>query len=129
MARMDWTRIFVAAPGLRPTASDAFIPIKPTPSAAPRAASPTCMLPANSAIMGMTDIYLPFFGFCPAAAIEHGPAGRNRWLSQCAVSGVPSLVLADQHGEDCGQQHEDQRLHQAHEQFQKIKRDGQQPTK
>ena len=27
MARIDWTRIFVAAPGLRPTASEAFKPM------------------------------------------------------------------------------------------------------
>jgi len=29
MARMDWTKTFVEASGLRPTASEAFMPIKP----------------------------------------------------------------------------------------------------
>ena len=45
MDRIDWTRIFVDATGLRPTASEAFAPIKPTPMAAPSAARPTCILP------------------------------------------------------------------------------------
>ena len=39
--RIACTRIGVAAPGFRPTASDAFMPMKPTPMAAPRAARPT----------------------------------------------------------------------------------------
>src|SRR5215471_14962896 len=43
--RIDCTRIFVAAPGLRPTALDAAIPIRPTLRAAPTAARPTWMLP------------------------------------------------------------------------------------
>src|SRR5206468_5397532 len=73
MARMDWTRIFVAAPGLRPTASEAFIPMSPTPRAAPRAARPTCRFPVSSANIGINDIYVfPFFYGSAAPAIEHG---------------------------------------------------------
>src|SRR5512136_1043781 len=56
MARIDWTKIFVAAPGLRPTASEAFMPMKPTPRAAPSAARPTCRLPVSSARIGINDI-------------------------------------------------------------------------
>src|SRR5437899_2459269 len=73
MARIDWTRIFVAAPGLRPTASDAFMPINPTPMAAPSAAKPTWTFPLSSANIGINDIFT-FLSFCgsTAPAIEHG---------------------------------------------------------
>ena len=46
MARIAWTKIFVDAPGLRPTASEALTPINPTPTAAPNAAKPTCEVAA-----------------------------------------------------------------------------------
>src|SRR3954465_12982098 len=59
IARIDWTNIAVAAPGLRPTASDALAPINPTPIAAPRAARPMWILPViPSANMGINDIYI-----------------------------------------------------------------------
>src|SRR6267143_5555410 len=75
MARMDWTRIFFAAPGLRPTASEAFMPLTPTPKAAPSAAKPTCTFPVSSANIGINDIYI-FLSllFSAAPAIEHGQA-------------------------------------------------------
>src|SRR6185295_9985398 len=78
MARIDWTRIFVEAPGLRPTASEAFMPMKPTPRAAPRAARPTWMLPAISASMGLMVIRFAFrFCYCSTVpAIEHGQTGE-----------------------------------------------------
>src|SRR6516165_9643408 len=41
MARIDWTITGVGDPMIRPTASDAFAPMKPTASAAPSAARPT----------------------------------------------------------------------------------------
>src|SRR5215467_6796559 len=73
MARIDWTNIFVEAPGLRPTASEAFMPMNPTPSAAPSAARPTCVFPVISANIGVSVIsFLSFFS--PAPAIEHGQA-------------------------------------------------------
>src|SRR5580765_5470403 len=97
MARMDWTRIFVAAPGLRPTASEAFIPIKPTPTAAPSAAKPTCRLPVISANIGINDIYLlPFFAFPAAPAIEHGQTAE---IFNSMMGLGPLFMLADQHGE------------------------------
>src|SRR5882724_13473772 len=46
MARIDWTITAVAAPGLRPTASDAFAPMAPTARDAPTAARPTCRFPS-----------------------------------------------------------------------------------
>src|SRR5215472_123129 len=98
MARIDWTRIFVAAPGLRPTASDAFIPMKPTPRAAPSAANPTCTFPLSSANMGINDIYVVSF------------LSVARWLPRLntvkpakfkSVVRLPRffIVLTDQHGE------------------------------
>src|SRR5947207_15878423 len=110
MARMDWTRIFVEAPGLRPTASEAFIPMKPTPIAAPSAANPTCRFPViPSANIGISDIYLPFFAFSAAPAIEHGQA-----VEILVMRGfVPFFVLTNQHREHGGQQHEHQRLNKA----------------
>ena len=57
---MDITMILVEAPGLRPVASAAFAPTKPTPMADPSAASPTWMLPDISAIRGNNDMLLFF---------------------------------------------------------------------
>src|SRR6188768_944977 len=45
MARIDCTMIFVDAPGFRPTAMDAAVPIRPTLIAAPNAARATWILP------------------------------------------------------------------------------------
>src|SRR6185369_8490190 len=55
--RMACTRIFVAAPGLRPTASEAFMPMKPTPRAEPKQASPMCRFPVISASNGVNILY------------------------------------------------------------------------
>src|SRR5690242_19159406 len=116
MARMDWTNIFVEAPGLRPTASEAFIPMKPTPMAAPSAAKPTCVFPVISANIGVSVIsFLSFFSAAPA--IEHGQAVeivssvRCRWCL---------LVLAHQQCEYRREQHEHQRLDKSHQQFHEI---------
>src|SRR6267378_7538714 len=110
MARMDWTRIFVAAPGLRPTASEAFMPMKPTPIAAPSAANPTCRFPViPSANIGISDIYLPFFAFSAAPAIEHGQAVEILMMRRFLSLGV----LTNQHREYSGQQHEQERLDKA----------------
>src|SRR6187200_1472960 len=93
MARIDWTSTFVDAPGLRPTASDAFIPIIPTAMAAPKAANATCKLPVIVSILSS--------GF------------YDRVL----------FVLTQQEREHRSQQHEHQRLNQPHEQLQKIEGD------
>src|SRR5215831_5936812 len=104
MARMDWTRIFVEAPGLRPTASEAFMPIKPTPRAAPSAAKPTCRFPVICSV----------FPFSAAPAIEHGQVVgiHHSIVRGCGCGSF--FMLANQQGEDRGQKHEDQRLDQSH---------------
>src|SRR6266496_2355593 len=115
MARIDWTRICVEAPGLRPTASEAAMPIKPTATAAPIAAKPTCMFPIIS-------LLLPF----PAAtAVEYVQAAEKS-SSVCARRSF-FLMWTHQQSEHRAQQHEHHRLHQAHEHFHEIKRDRQEP--
>ena len=74
--RLD--QIGVAAPGLRPTASDAFMPMMPTARAAPRAARPTCRLP-------VIVFVLPVMRRAPARI------GRAPCLVQpCAAAAPPS---------------------------------------
>jgi hypothetical protein len=51
-------RMGVAAPGLRPTASDALDPISPTARAEPTAARPMCTLPAISAMVVMFMVFV-----------------------------------------------------------------------
>jgi hypothetical protein len=85
MARMDCTRIFGAAPGLRPTASEAFAPIIPTAMAAAKQATAMWRLPVTSASIGMN---ISFLSACSAvAAIEHGPAAEI-----CRASAAPRDV-------------------------------------
>src|SRR5947207_7004455 len=104
MARIDWTRICVEAPGLRPTASEADMPIKPT-----------CMFP-------IMWFLLPF----PAAtAVEYVQAAEKS-SSVCARRSF-FLRRTHQQSEDRAQQHEDQRLHQTHQHFHEIKRNRQVP--
>src|SRR6266403_1925001 len=112
--KMDWTRIFVAAPGLRPTAVEAAVPIKPTPTAAPAAARPTWIFPANmfpltsaTANNGTIDIYPSFLWFLVGFEDEHGPAGEVRVSSFMLGCRGLFLMLANQQGEDSSQQHED----------------------
>src|ERR1700692_2732954 len=128
MARIDWTRIFVAAPGFRPTASEAFMPMKPTPRAAPSAAKPTCTFPFNSANMGINDIYISFLSVARQLPRLNTvkPAKLLKSVVCCLVT---FLMLANQHGEDGRQQHEDEGLDKAHQQFHEVKWDRQQPTK
>src|SRR4029434_4132939 len=101
--RIDWTRTGVAAPGLRPTAMAAPAPIKPTPIAAPSAARPTCRLPAISFLLRL---------FRDNHSQERRAAEHT---SSACARGFFSLVLTNQQSEDRAQQHEHQRLHQAHE--------------
>src|SRR5690242_2320847 len=113
--RMDWTRIFVAAPGLRPTAVEAAVPIKPTPTAAPAAARPTWIFPPTivpvtsaTANNGTIDIYPSFLYFLVGFEDEHSPAGEVHLSSFMLCWGL-FLMLANQQGEDSSQQHEEDR--------------------
>src|ERR1043166_78207 len=99
--RMACTRIFVAAPGLRPTASEAFMPMKPTPRAAPSAANPTCTFPLSCANTGINICAVLSFFVSPAPAIEHGQTGEIRLLV-VRLAGF-FFMLADQHGKDGGE--------------------------
>src|SRR5947208_2904962 len=105
MARIDCTRILVAAPGLRPTAVEAAPPIKPTPMAAPRAARPTWILPIMASCLSL-----------PESRASSRVRGRGRFF----------FVLTDEQRENGGQQHEHQGLHEAHEQLHEVERDGEQ---
>src|SRR5215207_7333626 len=98
MARIACTMILFDAPGLRPTAAEAWPPIRPTAIAAPRAASPTCMLPV--------------IGIVLSGSRRHRHAVRTRQPSAVGCPGPRFLVLADEQREDCRQQHEHQRLYQ-----------------
>src|SRR5579859_4064278 len=98
IARIDCTRIGVAAPGLRPTASEAFMPMKPTPSAAPSAARPTVRFPLSSANIGVI-IYVPFLLLSPSApAIEHGQTAEISFKSMVRLF-VALVMRHDQHRE------------------------------
>src|SRR6516164_9759568 len=89
MDRIDCTRILVDAPGLRPTAVEAAMPIKPTPMAAPAAASPTWMLPlrrlppgrlppsSGVVISANIDIYPSPFRFLAVLSHLTGPYRQN----------------------------------------------------
>src|SRR5215510_12760256 len=112
MARIDWTRILVAAPGLRPTASEAFMPINPTPSAAPSAANPTCRFPLISATIGINDIY-DFLSLAQRLPRLNTVKPLKSILSM--LPGPMSLVLANQHGKHRRQQHEHQCLNKTHQ--------------
>src|SRR5438552_9150730 len=125
MARMDWTRIGVAAPGFRPTADEAPMPIKPTPTAAPSAAKPTCTFPFISAKTGINDIYVFLSFFSPAPARSTVEPVKS--LKSMVRFSVP-LFLTYHHGEDRRQQHEDQRLDKTNQQLHEIKWNRQQPA-
>src|ERR1700678_4457917 len=75
MPMTAWTRIFVEAPGLRPTASAALKPTRPTPMAAPRQPRPPWMLPVISAI---TDVMLSslFWWIAAVRALGTVPAEK-----------------------------------------------------
>src|SRR5688572_392482 len=115
MARIDWTRIFVEAPGLRPTAVEAAMPINPTLIAAPSAANATCTLPVIWVVLSLCRV--------PQARI---PTSIALLSVRGRMSGV--LVLTNQEGEDGGQQHEDHRLHETDQQLHEVERHRQQPA-
>src|SRR5947208_2358882 len=102
------------------------MPIKPTPTAAPSAARPTCTLPFISAKIGINDIYvfLSFFSPAPARSTVE-PVKSLKSMARLRVA----FFLAYHHSENRSQQHEDQRLDKTDQQLHEIKRNGQQPAK
>src|SRR4249920_3753460 len=109
MARIDWTRIGVAAPGLRPTASDAFMPMMPTAMAAPNAANAMCRLPVMFSCPSFRGSSRSRPGVDPPSLISSVVRGGSFFV-----------MLANEQREHGGQQHEHQRLDHADQQLQKI---------
>src|SRR5204863_6845035 len=121
MERIDCTSTFVDAPGLRPTAAEADMPISPTPMAAPMAAKPTWMFPPSrfpivSAPVPVSNAIVDISAFPSLLFLLPGgrPANSQFRLSHCCGW---FLMLTNQQREYGGQQHENQGLHQTHEQF------------
>src|SRR4029450_4629837 len=104
IARIDCTMILVDAPGLRPTATAAAAPMRTTASAEPIAASPARILPVIS--------IRPF----EIASV------RPNAVPLSGRGGCRLIVLADEEGKHGGEQHEHQRLHQPHQQLEKVER-------
>src|SRR3954467_6505396 len=96
MPMMPWTRILVEAPGLRPTASAALKPTRPTPMAAPRQPRPPWRLPVSSArtwVMLGLSLWLE----CRRPRSEHGPDGKALVRAVAVVVGVMIVpVIADE---------------------------------
>src|ERR1035441_3617839 len=125
IARIACTRIFVAAPGLRPTASEAFIPMNPTPMAAPSAAKPTCRLPVTPS----ANIGINIFSYLSIAQrLPRVNTVKPLKLTKSVGASGLFVVHAHQHGEHRCQQHEHQGLHNPHQQFHEVKRHGHQPA-
>src|SRR5204863_6709473 len=110
MARIDCTRILVDAPGLRPTASEAFMPMNPTPIAAPSAARPTCRLPLISANIGVNIVFLSLLSQRLPRLNTVKPPKFHNLLMRPFVS---FFMLANQQRENGCQEHEHERLNQA----------------
>src|ERR1035438_2563425 len=115
IARIACTRILVEAPGLRPTASEAFMPMNPTPMAAPSAAKPTCRLPVTpSANIGINiSSYLSLAQRLPRL----NTVKPLKFIKSVGRASRLLVVHAHQHGEHRRQQHEHQRLHNSHQQL------------
>src|ERR1017187_252106 len=125
IARIACTRTLVEEPGLRPTASEAFMPMKPTPMAAPSAARPTCRLPVTpSANIGINiSSYLSIAQRLPRL----NTVKPLKLTKSVGASGL-FVVHAHQHREHRRQQHEHQGLHNPNQQFHEIKRNRHQPA-
>src|SRR5256885_15333688 len=106
----DWTKTLVEAPGLRPTASAPFIPMKPTPIAAPSAARPTCRLPLISANIGVNIVFLSLLSQRLPRLNTVKPPKFHNLLMRPFVS---FFMLANQQRENGRQEHEHERLNQA----------------
>src|SRR5438552_18603640 len=105
------TMTFPNAPGLRPTASEAFMPTSPTPLADPRPHNPTDRLPATatSPNIGVNMFFLSSFSTAPA--VDHGQAAEIS-KSMVMFFAVFFFVRANQRRKHGGQQHEHKRLNQ-----------------
>ena len=76
----------------------------------------------------LVNIACRFLAFAiGVSAIEHGQSRRSPSFTRARPPGL-LLVLADQQREDGGQQHEDHRLDQPHQQFHEVERHRQQPA-
>src|SRR5436190_20875535 len=104
---------FPNAPGLRPTASEAFMPTSPTPIAEPRPHRPTWMLPVISANIGITVVIFCLFVFSATPAVDHGQAAEI--LKSTRFFRVLLVVRADQCREHRRQQHEHKGLNEPDE--------------
>src|ERR1041384_182143 len=103
MPMMPMVRIFPNAPGLRPTACVAPNPVRPTPTAAPKPAKATAKLlvNANSANMCFSLLVVPF--------------------NELRITTSVFFLMLTHHGrKDRRQQHEHERLHKTHENFQCV---------
>src|SRR6266567_704468 len=78
--------------------------------------------------MGINNIYISFLSVARQLPRLNTvkPAKLSKSMVYCLVA---FLMLANQHGEDGRQQHEDEGLDEPHKQFHEVKRDGQQPAK
>src|SRR6266850_4617041 len=118
---------FPNAPGLRPTASEAFMPTSPTPIAEPRPAKPTWMLPVNSPNIGVTIMFIFIDVFVVAQRLPrlNTVEPLKIFSSMLCYGRVLLFVSANQRSKNGGQQHKYKCLDQPDQHFQKIKRDWQ----
>src|SRR5208283_1425434 len=122
MPRMPCTRIFVEAPGLRPTASAALKPTRPTPMAAPRQPRPPWMLPVISAITGIIVVCVLGWWIAAVRAL-HGPGGKGTGsVRGLLVRFVLVAVVADEADVDAHEQREHERLHESDEKLEDVER-------
>src|SRR5271166_214 len=127
MPRMPCTRIFVDAPGLRPTASAALKPTRPTPMAAPRQPRPPWMLPVISAMTGIMFVCFLVGGLPPPARLARSRRESFGSMGGVLLPFVGVAVVADEADVDAHEQREDERLHQADEQLEDVKRRREDP--
>src|SRR5580693_4928334 len=126
MPRMAWTRIFVEAPGLRPTASAALKPTRPTPMAAPRQPRPPWMLPVISASTECMVMCLFFVG-CRRPRSGHGPGGKGSVGRVLVFLVVLVAVVAEEADVDAHEQREHEGLDEADQELEQVERRGKAP--
>src|SRR5271169_598917 len=124
---MPWTRIFVEAPGLRPTASAALKPTRPTPMAAPRQPRPPWMLPVISAITGIMFCIFVVGGLPPSARLARSRRERVGSMRGLLVLIVPVPVVADEANVYAHEQREDERLHESDQKLEEVEWGGKAP--
>src|SRR5262245_13365518 len=127
MARIDWTRIFVAAPGLRPTASAALKPMPPILTATATAVSATLRFPVISASKSIANISL-FLSLVSRRLPRLDTVKPPRDITHSSGRGRFFLLWTRQQHEHRGQQHEDHGLDEAHQQFHEVERNRKQPA-